>query len=62
MAAINQPSNCPIIHDGYTQLISSGAGTIKMCSSNAATNVGFLEVVLADGNLVYIPYWSDATP
>ena len=62
MAAINQPSNCPIVHDGYTQLISTGAGTIKMASSSAATNTGFLEFQLASGDLVYIPYWTDATP
>jgi hypothetical protein len=41
---------------------SSGVGSIKMGSTNAADSAGFLKFKKADGTDVFVPYFTDDTP
>lgn len=43
-------------------LASSGAGTIKMGTGNAANSAGFLSVQKSDGTTVYVPYFTTDMP
>ena len=41
---------------------STGAGTVKMGSANAANSAGWLKVQNSAGTWVYVPYWSTDVP
>jgi|WetSurMetagenome_2_1015567.scaffolds.fasta_scaffold266948_2 hypothetical protein len=41
----------------YNESISTGVGSVKMTSTNARTNTGWIKVY-ANGNARYIPYWT----
>lgn len=41
---------------------STGTGTIKMGSVNAANSAGFVKLKKADGTAVYVPYFTTDTP
>lgn len=41
---------------------STGVGTVKMGSGNAANSAGWLKVQKSDGTWVYLPYWTTAVP
>ena len=43
-------------------LASSGTGTIKMGTGNAANSAGFLSMQKSDGTIVYVPYFSTDMP
>ena len=54
-------SNKPAVVQS-SALASSGTGTIKMGTGNAANSAGFLSVQKSDGTTVYVPYFTTDTP
>lgn len=42
--------------------VSTGVGSVKMGTGNAADNAGWIKVKKDDGTWVYVPYWTTPSP